>query len=80
MGGRRAVVDVEDGNRDADGDSDEDVGEDEVATQEGDSQRRRGNDLHQQEEEDAERHDDRDAEGDLLVRLTREVEDEEGKS
>ena len=68
MRGRRPEVDVEDADGDDDGQRHQDHGEDEVLAEQRHGQRRRRDDLGQQQKEDGQRHQDGDAQRHLTRR------------
>lgn len=72
-------VDVEDAHGDADGERDQDHGEEEIFSQQRHGQRRWRDDFSQQQEEHSERQQDRDAERDFLARVGRQIEDQHGQ-
>ncbi len=79
VSGRRAIVDIQNTNGDNDRECDQCHCEEEVFAEEGDCKGGRRDDFCEEEDEDSEGEEDGDAEGHLLARVRREVEDEHGE-
>ena len=70
-------MNIEHADGDADGEGDQDHGEEEVLAEQRNGQRRRWDDLGQQQEEHSQREQNRDAECHLLSRIRRQIEDQD---